>query len=191
MTCILPGSITAGLTFKRTVTLSAYPADQGWVLRVFLRGLLVDKVTGAKTNLSIDMQSTPNGAQHVFNVPATTTTEWQAANYGYSVRAVHSPSGEVYEVDNGTIDVLGDMQTATGGDYRSHAQKVLDAVEAVIEGRATLDQERYRINNRELYRTPLSELRKLRAQYRAEVNREKAKACGKSLFSQTIRVTLR
>lgn len=180
MTCILPGSITAGLTFKRTVTLAAYPADQGWVLHAYFRG-----------KAAIDIDSTPSGTQHVFSVPAATTAAWQEGNYGYSIRAVHSSSGEVYEVDSGTIDILGDMQTATGGDYRSHAQKVLDAVEAVIEGRATLDQERYRINNRELYRTPMADLLKLRAQYRNEVRQEKAKACGKSLFGQTVRVSLR
>jgi hypothetical protein len=55
-------------------------------------------------------------------------------------------------------------------------------LEAVIEGRASLDQERYRINNRELYRTPMETLIKLRNQYRAEVSRERAKASGKSLL---------
>lgn len=37
-------------------------------------------------------------------------------------------------------------------DLRNYAQKTLTALEAVIEGRASLDQERYCINNRELYR---------------------------------------
>ena len=49
----------------------------------------------------------------------------------------------------------------------------LDAIEAVIENRATLDQERYRINDRELWRTPVTELIKLRQRYRAEVQAEK------------------
>lgn len=178
MTCILPGSITAGLTFKRTVTLADYPADQGWVLNAYLRG---------KT--AINIEATADGAKHVINVPAATTTEWQAGDYGYSVRV--SKSGDVYEVGSGTLSVLSDMQTVTSGDFRSHAQKTLDAIEAVIENRASLDQERYRINNRELYRTPMADLLKLRALYRREVNQQKAKACGKSLFGQTIRITLR
>ncbi|MEG2431803.1 MAG: hypothetical protein RSB25_09135, partial [Acinetobacter sp.] len=60
----------------------------------------------------------------------------------------------------------------------------------VIEGRASLDQERYRINNRELYRTPMETLIRLRNQYRAEVGREQAKASGKSLFGRVVRVKL-
>lgn len=179
MTCILPGSITAGLTFKRTVTLADYPADNGWVLHVYLRG-----------KSAINIESTPNGAQHVINVPAASTTSWQEGNYGYSARVINQ-SGDVFEVASGTIDILADLQATTSGDYRSHAQKTLDAVEAVIENRASLDQERYRINNRELYRTPMADLLKLRAHYRNEVRQEKAKACGKSLFGQTVRVSLR
>lgn len=178
MTCILPGSISAGLTFKKTVNLPAYPADKGWVLHVYLRG-----------KSAIDLMSTASGSQHIIEASAATTEAWAAGNYGYSVRA--SNSGEVFEVENGTINILPDMGTVTEGDFRSHAQKVLDAVEAVIEGRASLDQERYRINNRELYRTPLADLLRLRATYRNEVNQEKAKACGKSPFGQTIRVQLR
>lgn len=180
MTCILPGSISAGLTFKRTVNLPAYPASQGWGLHIYLRGVS-----------AINIESTPSGTQHIFDVPASTTSAWKAGSYGYSVRAVNATSGEVYEVDGGNLNILGDIQTATDGDYRSHAQKVLDAVEAVIENRASLDQERYRINNRELYRTPMADLLRLRAQYRNEVRQEKAKACGKSLFGQTVRVSLR
>lgn len=180
MTCIFPDSITAGLTFKRPITLTAYPADDGWVLNAYLRG------TGV-----IDIPSTASGKQHVFNVPATTTANWVAGNYGYSIRATNAVSGEVYEVESGTLNIAGNIETATNSDYRSHAQKVLDAIEATIEGRASLDQERYRINNRELYRTPMADLLKLRAQYRNEVRHEKAKACGKSVFGQTVRVSLR
>lgn len=83
------------------------------------------------------------------------------------------------------------MAAVTGQvDTRSHAKKTLEALEAVIEGRATLDQERYRLNNRELFRTPLDTLIKLRNQYRAEVSREIAKTSGKSIFGKVVRVKL-
>lgn len=178
MTCILPDSIAAGLTFRKTLNLTAYPANTGWGISIFLRG-----------KSAIDIDSTPNGSQHVIDVSAAVTATWTAGSYGYSVRAIHS-DGEVFEVERGTLTITADMQTITDGDFRSHAQKFLDAIEATIEGRATLDQERYRINNRELYRTPLADLIKLRSQYRNEVRQEKAKACGKSIFGQTIRVKL-
>lgn len=179
MTCILPGTISAGLTFKKAINLTAYPADQGWGITMYLRG-----------SQAIDIPSTPSGTQHIINVPAGTTATWAAGNYGFSIRATNNLSGEVYEIDSGNLTVIGDMQTLTDGDFRTHAQKVLDAIEAMIEGRATIDQERYRINNREVYRTPMADLLKYRAKYRAEVQKEQARACGKSQFGRVVRVQL-
>lgn len=181
MNCILPNTISAGLTFRKLVTLTAYPADHGWGLRVYLRG-----------KSTIDLSSTKSGSQHVISVPATETSNWVAGDYGFVIRAVHEITGDVHEVEAGTLTILPDMATAAAGeDYRSHAQITLDAIEAVIQNRASIDQERYRINNRELYRTPMADLLKLRSLYRMEVQRERAKACGKSPFGQVIRVQLR
>ncbi|WP_179989813.1 hypothetical protein [Acinetobacter sp. YH1901141] len=174
-----PTKITAGVTFKQRFNLTAYPASGGWSLLVYLRGAT-----------SINMQSTADGNQHLFNISAETTKTYQAGHYGYSLRAVNI-SGEVEELDSGVLEIIADLSAInTSTDLRSHAQKTLAALEAVIEGRASLDQERYRINNRELYRTPLETLLKLRSLYRAEVAREQAKAKGKSLFGQVVRVTL-
>ncbi|BBF76065.1 hypothetical protein URS_0009 [Acinetobacter ursingii] len=95
------------------------------------------------------------------------------------------------EIDAGVVEIKTDLATITENtDLRSHARKTLDAIEAVIEKRATIDQERYRINNRELYRTPFETLVKLRSLYRAEVSREQAKASGKSVFGKVIRMRL-
>ena len=53
-------------------------------------------------------------------------------------------------------------------------QRTLEAIEAVIEKRASIDQERYKINNRELWRTPIPELLVMRDRYRSELRRLKA-----------------
>lgn len=174
-----PNQIKAGTTFKFNLNLTAYPATT-WTIHAYLRG-----------THAINMQSIPQGNMHVFNISALTTKEYKAGHYGYSLRAIHSESGEVDELESGAVEIKADLATInTHQDLRSHARKVLDAIEATIEGRATMDQERYRLNNRELYRTPLETLKKLRDQYRAEVNREQAKAFGKSLFGKTVRVRL-
>jgi hypothetical protein len=57
-------------------------------------------------------------------------------------------------------------------DTRTHARKVLDAIEAVIEGRATKDQYEYQIQGRMLRLTPLPDLIKFRQLYKAEMQRE-------------------
>lgn len=71
-----------------------------------------------------------------------------------------------------TGDITADIDPTAieeGQDLRGHAQRVLDAIEAVIEKRATKDQESYTIAGRSLSKTPISELLKLRDAYKEEV----------------------
>lgn len=175
---VFPQKITAGLTFKHIINLTAYPASL-WAVKAYLRG-----------PSRIDISAEKDGNLHVINVSADVTKNYKSGYYGFSLRAVNN-YGEVEEIEAGSVEVITDLATVTGQvDTRSHAKKTLEALEAVIEGRATLDQERYRLNNRELFRTPLDNLIKLRNQYRAEVSREIAKASGKSIFGKVVRVKL-
>jgi hypothetical protein len=61
-------------------------------------------------------------------------------------------------------------------DNRSHAKKVLDAIEAVLEGRATRQDQSYSIAGRTLALTPIPDLMKLRAVYKDEYEGEVATA---------------
>lgn len=174
---ILPASVTAGLTFERTICLERYPAGV-WALSAVLRG------PGA-----LNLSSTAEATQHKISVDAVTTSGWVPGRYSYSVRVTNGVF--VHEVEAGALDILPDLNAQTPGhDGRSHAERTLDAIEAVLERRATLDQERYRINNRELYRTPIAELIKLRSLYRSEVQRERQRARGDKLFGRAVRVIL-
>lgn len=175
---ILPDKISAGLTFSQLITLTAYQAP-GWTLTAALRGPAV-----------INLTATAEGSQHRFAASAATTRGWVPGEYWYTVRATDGV--DTIEIEAGQLAIAPDL-AAAGDNYdgRTHAQRSLAAIEAVIEKRATLDQERYRINNRELYRTPIADLLKLRDVYRAEVRQEKAAARGKNLFGGSVRVRLR
>lgn len=177
MNCsILPDKIGAGLTFSTLVTQTAYPAPL-WGLTIALRGPSV-----------IDLASTAEGTQHRLSVNAAVTANWVPGNYSYSVRATDGVN--VFEIESGQLTVEADLVNAVAGhDSRSHAERALEAIEAVLEKRASLDQERYRINNRELQRTPIPDLLKLRDLYRAEVRQQKAVSRGKNLFG-AVRVRL-
>ena len=110
-----------------------------------------------------------------------------AGTYWFVARA--SDGLDVHDVDEGQLEVLPDLAAVSGPhDGRSHAKRVLDALEAVIEGRATVDQSSYKINNRELSRTPIPDLISLRKYYRAEVLRERNKASGVSPYGRSIKV---
>lgn len=58
---------------------------------------------------------------------------------------------------------------------KTHAEKMLEAIEAVLEGRITDDHKSIKINNREITKHSFDELAKLRNYYRAEIARAKAR----------------
>ncbi|SFO63572.1 hypothetical protein SAMN05216567_101887 [Variovorax sp. OK605] len=62
------------------------------------------------------------------------------------------------------------------GDVRSHARRTLDAIEAVLEGRATSATAEYEINGRRLKYIPLNELHAMRSKYQREVAAEEGKS---------------
>ncbi|MGN6657562.1 MAG: hypothetical protein ACTHKN_01095 [Achromobacter mucicolens] len=169
----LPASVTAGLTFQAVLSLPDYPAPD-WSVSAILRG-----------PQSIDLDATPQGTDHVLNVAAATTTGWAAGVYWYSLRATNG--SQVLEAESGRIEILADLAAVSGTfDGRTEAERALAAIDAVLSKRATQDQQRYTINNRELWRTPIADLIKLRAFYAARVRRERRKGC--SPFGRAIPV---
>lgn len=173
-----PADIGAGLTFDVLLTLTAYPATE-WVVAVYLRG-----------PQAIDLEAVAEGTQHRIHADAATTAAWAPGSYWYTMRATRG--AEVVEVEAGNVQIHPDVATADAGyDGRSQAETALEAINAVLAKRATLDQERYRINNRELYRMSVEDLLKLRSFYVEEVRRERANACGRNPFSAVVRVRLR
>lgn len=72
-------------------------------------------------------------------------------------------------LERGYIYVESNFATEDETDNREHAEIMLDAIEAKLEGRVTLDQERYTIQGRSWDRVPIEELKRLRRDYRWEV----------------------
>lgn len=162
------------MTFASPVVLPAYPAGDGWALTLIMRG-----------PAAIDLVATADGDTHILSAAATTTAAWAPGPYQVALRVTDGT--QVVEVDEGLVRIVADLAgIAAGHDGRGHVRRVLDAIEAVIEGRATKDQESYKINNRELVRTPISELLKMRQTYRDEARRERAAARGQSLLGRRV-----
>lgn len=169
---ILPAKIKAGLTFSIGPISTAYAAPE-WSLSLKLRGPQAIDVEG--------------NADAILRAEATATAEWVAGLYAYSIRATDT-IGTVVEIEAGQVTIEPDLAAlGPGHDSRDHVRRTLEAIEAVIERRATLDQEKYKINNRELWRTPVADLLRLRDRYKAELRMMNAKARG-GLFNQRVRV---
>ncbi len=90
-----------------------------------------------------------------------------AGLYQYAITYSNSVGRFLYETSR--ITVLADPTTIPDSELTTHAERVLAAIEAVIENRASKDQQSYSIAGRSLTRIPIAELLELRKQYKAEV----------------------
>lgn len=155
-----PTQLPAGDTAKWRRTLPDWLPADGWALTYTL----------VTASARITFTASADGDGHLVTVPAATTATWAPGIYAW--RAQVSKAAEAYTVGTGTIQVLPAWGTAT--DARTHAAKVLEAVEAYLENANNLAAAQYEIAGRSLRRHTLPELLALRDRYRAEAAREAA-----------------
>ncbi|MCX5619912.1 hypothetical protein [Bombella pollinis] len=107
---------------------------------------------------------------------AAVTKEWLPGNVAYSLRKTEK-NGDISEISSGSMLILPDISSLpAGADTRSQNRRTYDAICAVIENRASRDQQEYKIGNRELKRLPISDLLKLRAVFGSFVAQENGRA---------------
>jgi len=165
----LANLLTAGDTLNFTAVVSDYPATGGWTLKYHL----APRVSGSV----IDITATASGSDYLVQVSSSTTGGWAAGYYTWS--AYVEKAGERYTVSRGQLEIrAASASMAAGVDNRTHARKVLDAIRAVIENRATLDQQEYTIGNRSLKRMTGDELQRLEKSYATRVADEETIAAG-------------
>lgn len=111
---------------------------------------------------------------HLFTVTSSESAAWRPAEFHYQVEIERISDNERVDGYSGTIRILADLDN-NGSDPRSHAQKMLSQIEALLEGRALKDVSSYSINGRSLTKMTIDELIDWRGHYRSEVRQEKAK----------------
>ncbi len=172
----LPAEIHAGDTLQFTDSVAEYPAGDGWVL------------TYSLVNSTTRHTISGSGSDHSFDIPMATTAAWTPGDYQWVAFVVSG--SERFTVGTGRITIRPDVLT-TPADGRTHAEKVLTALEALLEGRAGRDHMAVTINGRAITRMPITDLIKWRDQYRAELRRiQQAEriARGEGLSANQIRV---
>jgi hypothetical protein len=161
----------AGLAWDWSVAIPAFPAPS-WAFHFYLRG------PG-----SLDLVALPDGAAHRFSATAAQTASLQKGIYAWQL--IGADGEQELLVDEGRVTVsIALSRLADGHEARTHAERMIGAIEAVLENRATLEQRRYRINNRELERTSITELRRLLKEYRVEAAQQAAKRAGRSIIGR-------
>lgn len=145
-----------------------YPAVDGWSL--LYRFVWVGGVT-----VTVSVTADSSG----WKATADAAT-WTVGRADWFLQASHATYGTT-TLDRGEVTILPDP-TAAGASYdpRSHSRKVLEAVEAAIEGRASkTDLETTLADGRSIRRLSHEELLKMRDAYAAKVRAEERKLAGK------------
>lgn len=161
-------SLIAGDTLDFTKVVADYPANAGWVLKY----RLVPRFT-TPVQAPIELTATTvNTTDYRVQATPVATASWTPGAYNW-FRWVEQP-GQRQSLGSGQLLVqLNAAAAAQGADNRSQAQIALDAIDAVLANRATVDQQEYSIAGRSLKRMNVAELLKLRAYFKLQVNGER------------------
>jgi hypothetical protein len=172
-----PSSLYAGDTISWLIAVPDYPATAGWTLKY--------KAVSNVTSGYFALVSTANGDQHQVDVvgasvvgpPAVTGTDSYVPGSYTLTRYVEHSDGSRVTLGELALTVKPNLAGKSAAfDNRSHVKKVLDAIEAVMEGRAASDQLELTIDGTTLKRMPVAELLKFRSQYLTYYQQELAAA---------------
>lgn len=159
-----PTEIVAGDTVVWVRSFSDYPATSGWSLSYVLRN--------STTKQEID--AAPDGSGFQVALDAATTASWNPGLYEW--RAYISKDAERYTVAAGSLTVRPNFAGDGQVDPRTPNQRDLDAISAVLSGRASSDVQEYTVGGRQLKKMTIAELLKLQQVYAYRVARENGTA---------------
>lgn len=157
-----PAALRAGDTWQwRREDLDDYPASD-WTLTYYFRNAAS----------YFDVTAAADGDMFAVDVAATTTADRAAGWYDWT--AMVSDGTDRFEVGRGRIEILANVAAAEAHDGRSFARRMLDAIEASLESRASsdqLDMVTAQLESRSLTRDKAG-LMTLRDRFKAEVATE-------------------
>ena len=152
--------IVAGdyLAWKRTDLGSDYPpASYGLTYSARLNG----------AGSAISLTATESGTDYIIEYNSTLTAVMPVGIYQWSAYITKTSDSNRIQVDSGTWEVVENKAVSTA-DPEPYEKKVLDAIQAVIEGRATQDQMSYSIAGRSLSRMDPDDLHKWESLYKGK-----------------------
>jgi len=130
---------------------------------------LVDGSTASNFTL------TATEANNEYIIETSSTTSFTKGEYNWIAYITRSSDLVRVKIGEGYTEIQ-DNYATTSASVRSHSKKVLDAIEAVIENRATMDQSSMSIAGRSLSRLTVDELMTFRDRYKVEYLKEIKKA---------------
>lgn len=161
----IPSAFYAGDSLSLLISLADYSAADGWTLAYAFR-----KKGGSDINLT----STASGGNHLLAVTAAASAEWIDGLYSGVGRVTHT-DGRVVTVWSGLLNIKPNLaEEPANFDGRSSARKCLEAITAVLEGKATRDVMQTTIAGQSIGRMTFGELLAAQAHFQDLVDREQA-----------------
>lgn len=180
----IPKVLTAGLDWRFSISPERLPS---WVKRSEISAVTL-LARGSQLVTIYGIADPQSSGKWDFTLFAEETAELTPGRYWYQLRGEQGTA--LFDLGRGSFTVAADLATDSNYDGRTENEKALEAIEAVIAGRAKVDQQRYRINNRELYRESITELLRLRKYYASLVAQERRLECGGNPYGRRIKLRL-
>ncbi len=127
---------------------------------------------GSSAGKEIEITATSDSTGWYVDESATDTGDWEAGVYHWQLYVVRTSDSERIVVDRGRWTIYANFDLADYDDPRSHAAKMVDLLESVLENRAGNDVVYYMIGGRAISKIPIKELRQLLVEYQAVVSGE-------------------
>lgn len=162
----VPALITAGDTVLLSLNVPDYPPADGWSLSFSF---------ASKGKSAIVWTSTQDGGNHAITVAAATSSEYQPAVYRGNGWATKDNGTTRVLVWDGFLEVRPNLDGQSQDfDPRSHAEKMLESINSVLEGKATKDALSTTIAGQSILRMTYDQLIGARNYYQAIVDQERA-----------------
>jgi hypothetical protein len=133
----------------------------------------IARITGGGAN-EITLTGSAYGTDYLFSVSSADSADFVPGYYHWQLEMVRDSDSERVVVDRGTFTAIVDLDV-NQSDPRTHAEIMVDKIEAVLQNRADADVANYSINGRSLVKLSIDDLLKWRDYYRAELTMEKRK----------------
>lgn len=160
-----PKEIRAGETTTWTESLSDYPASEGYTCKASLY----------KNSTQITLTAVADGDDHDFTISAVAGAEYAPGFYQMSVYVEYGSGDDLerYTIGTQTVEILPNL-AASGGNIKGSifSRRMLTAIEAVMESRATVEQKSFSHQDRALEYLSHEELIKARQYWKYQLQKD-------------------
>lgn len=152
------------IQWKKTALAESYPPAN-------YSAEYVARVTAGGAS-EIKLPAVERTGYYLFQVSSATSASFEAGFYHWQLEITETATGNRIVVQRGEFEAIPDLDN-NGADPRTHAEIMLDKIEALLQGRADKDVSSYSINGRSIAKMSISDLLTWRDYYRKEVIKER------------------